>query len=69
MVTPQKKYKQKIKRSFFEIIGDTMEMNAYVGADIGEDLLGIPGQVVGFVLGGACGAVEGFFDAVFHTGF
>ena len=61
----EKDYKKKVKNGFFESIGYCMEEGAEAGAGIGERILGIPGKAVGFVIGGACGAVKGFFENIF----
>ncbi len=58
-------YKAKVKRSFFDAIGDCIAEGVENGTDIGGTILGLPGQVAGFVVGGACGAVKGFFEAIF----
>lgn len=58
-------YKGKVKKGFLESIGDCMEEGAETGSEIGGRVLGIPGKAVGFIIGGACGAVKGFFEAIF----
>ena len=40
-------------------------LGADEGAAIGKKVLGMPGEVVGFVVGGAYGAIKGFFDRIF----
>lgn len=61
----EKDYKVNVEKSFFESIGYCMEDGAENGSEIGERILGIPGRAVGFVLGGAVGAVKGFFSGIF----
>ena len=61
----EKNYKEKVKIGFLESIGECIQNNADYGADIGESILGIPGKAIGFVIGGACGAVKGFFENIF----
>ncbi len=58
-------YKEKVKAGFFESVGLSVEVGADFGATIGEALLGIPGKAIGFVIGGAVGAVKGFFESIF----
>lgn len=58
-------YKGKVKKGFLESVGDCMEEGAEAGAEVGGRILGIPGKAVGFVIGGTCGAVKGFFEAIF----
>lgn len=57
-------YKTSTNNRFFETIGFRMEIGADNGADIGGRILGVPGMIVGYFVGGACGAVKGFFESV-----
>ncbi|MCD8111102.1 MAG: 50S ribosome-binding GTPase [Clostridiales bacterium] len=58
-------YKEKTRLGFWESIGCCMEEGAETGGVIGGVILGIPGLAVGFVVGGFCGAVKGFFENIF----
>ena len=60
-------YKEEIQKSFLESIGESIGEGTAGGAWIGEHLLGIPGKVIGYLLGGVIGAVSGFFTAVFGS--
>ncbi len=62
----EKDYKEQVKAGFFESIGLSMEISSDFGAAIGEALLGIPGKAAGFIIGGAIGAVKGFFESIFE---
>ena len=59
-------YKGGIKRGFFETVGYCISEGAESGGDVGEKILGIPGRVVGIVVGGTFGAVKGFFEGIFR---
>lgn len=61
-------YKEKVKAGFWESIGDCMGENAYIGSEIGGELLGIPGRAAGYVLGGIFGAAKGFFENIMRIG-
>lgn len=61
----EENYKEKVKKGFFESIGDCMAEGAETGSEIGGTILGIPGKAIGFVIGGAVGAVKGFFEGIF----
>lgn len=58
-------YRTAVIKGFFDSIINGMEIGAGEGAAFGKKMLGIPGQAVGFVIGGACGAIKGFFDRIF----
>lgn len=58
-------YKEKTKVGFLEAIGYSIEDGAETGGAIGESVLGIPGKAVGYVVGGICGGVKGFFENIF----
>lgn len=60
-------YKEKTGRKFFETIGDCIFERATDGAANGTIIFGIPGGVIGFLLGGAWGAISGLFKAVFDV--
>ncbi len=61
----ERNYKRAVKKGLFDSIIDGMEIGADEGAAIGKKVLGVPGEVVGFVVGGAYGAIKGFFDRIF----
>ena len=65
----EKEYKDDIKSSIWDSIKTYvwLESDIYsgTGADIGEKILGFPGKAVGFIIGGACGAIKGFFEGLF----
>lgn len=58
-------YVGKTKRSFLETIGTRMRRGFFEGVYEGDDLLGFPGKVVGGIIGGVCGTMKGFWDAIF----
>lgn len=58
-------YKSSAKSDFFESVGYCVEEGASIGGDIGGKILGVPGLVLGCIIGGACGAVKGFFQSIF----
>ena len=66
----EKEYKESIKTSIWDSIKTCVwfesDLWAFSGAEIGGEILGYPGKAVGFVLGGACGAVKGFFEGLFY---
>ncbi len=61
----EENYKEKSKNDILESIGYCMVDGAMIGGEIGESALGIPGRIIGFTIGGACGAVKGFFEGIF----
>lgn len=66
----EKQYKEHIKTSIWDSISTFVWFETSIwsgaGADIGDKILGIPGKAVGFLIGGACGAVKGFFEGLFR---
>lgn len=64
-----KPYTTYIKRNIWDSIRTCVWLESDFGADngaeIGEKILGIPGKAVGFILGGAFGAIKGFFEGLF----
>lgn len=65
----EKEYKDVIKSSIWDSIKTYVwletDLCSGTGADIGEKILGFPGKAVGFIIGGACGAIKGFFEGLF----
>lgn len=65
----EKEYKEEIKRNIWSSIKTCVwletDYGAYVGGEIGDKILGIPGKAVGIVIGGTCGAIKGFFEGLF----
>lgn len=61
----ERDYKNDVIKGFFDSIINGMEIGADEGAALGKKVFGIPGEAVGFVVGGACGAIKGFFDRIF----
>ncbi len=65
----EQEYKEDIKNSIWDSIAACVwleaDFGAYNGAEIGDKILGIPGKAVGFVIGGACGAIKGLFEGLF----
>ncbi len=65
----EQEYKEDIKNSIWDAIASCVwleaDFGAYNGAEIGDKILGIPGKAVGFVIGGVCGAIKGFFLGLF----
>lgn len=57
-----KNYTEEIKKDFFQSVGWYIKTGADDGRLYGEVLLGIPGAAVGYVLGGATGAIKGLFN-------
>ena len=66
----EQQYKEYIKTSIWDSISTYVWIETNIrsgaGADIGDKILGIPGKAVGFLIGGACGAVKGFFEGLFR---
>lgn len=54
-------YTEEIQKDFFESVGWYIKTGAEDGQLYGYSLLGIPGEVIGFVIGGAVGTVKGLF--------
>ena len=65
----EKEYKDDIKFSIWDSIRTYVwletDLCSGTGADIGEKILGFPGKAIGFIIGGACGAIKGFFEGLF----
>ncbi len=57
-------YKELTIESFFESVGNSIASGMEDGCEIGEDLMGIPGMLVGAVVGGLLGTVRGFVGTV-----
>ena len=57
----EKSYTEEIKKDFFDSIGWYIKSGAEDGSLYGQLLLGIPGEAIGYVIGGACGAIKGLF--------
>lgn len=64
-----KPYTTYIKRNIWDSIRTCVwletDFGADNGAEIGEKILGLPGKAVGFIIGGAFGAIKGFFEGLF----
>jgi len=60
-----KEYSKEIEKSFWESVADCISDKAYDGGSIGEDILGLPGKAIGYVLGGIYGAFAGIFQGIF----
>jgi len=58
----EKDYKDAVRKGLLESIVDGLETGVEKGSDFGKKILGIPGEVVGTLVGGACGAIKGYFD-------
>ncbi len=58
-------YAEEIKSGFLDSLAWAISDGARDGKYIGENILGIPGRAVGYLLGGAVGAVKGFFQGIF----
>jgi hypothetical protein len=58
-------YREKVSEGFCETIWSCISDRAGDGMDIGEEILGIPGTIIGIVVGSVVGAVQGVFKAVF----
>ncbi|MBQ7200706.1 MAG: 50S ribosome-binding GTPase [Eubacterium sp.] len=54
-------YGSDVSESFFDTVGDIMEG----GMELGHAVLGLPGAIVGGVLGAAVGVVAGLFQKIF----
>lgn len=61
----EENYKEEVKSGFFETVGYCIGEGAETGGEIGEKILGIPGKIVGTVVGGTFGAIRGFFEGIF----
>ncbi len=58
-------YAEKTVQSFFETINECICEGARTGSELGENLLGIPGTIIGGFVGGAFGAIKGIFKNIF----
>jgi len=58
-------YKGEVKKSFFQSVRLYIKQTAEKASDIGYDILGIPGDYIGRVLGTQWGLVKGFFKTMF----
>lgn len=58
-------YKEKVKDGFCETVWSCISDGAGAGIEIGGNILGIPGKIVGAAVGTAVGAVKGLFTAIF----
>lgn len=58
-------YKERTERDFLDALTDGIIFTAQDGADIGKDILGIPGEIVGGLVGGVFGIFVGIFDGLF----
>ena len=58
----EKDYKDAVRKGLLESIVDGLETGVEKGSDFGKKILGIPGEVVGTLVGGVCGAIKGYFD-------
>ena len=65
----EREYKDGIKSSIWDSIKTCVWLETDIcsdtGSDIGEKILGLPGKAVGFIIGGAFGAIKGFFEGLF----
>lgn len=61
----EKDYKKRIRKSFGETVWYCVTDGYDRGKEVGEEILGIPGRVVGAAIGAAVGAVKGVFVATF----
>lgn len=59
-------YKAKTFESFWDSVKYHARQGSCRGAEIGSDLLGIPGSVLGAALGGAFGAVKGLVEELLY---
>lgn len=60
-----KDYKEEITKTMWDSIKDTARLDAYMGGERGEKILGLPGKAIGYTIGGTWGAIKGFFEYVF----
>ncbi|WP_051192356.1 GTPase family protein [Butyrivibrio sp. VCB2001] len=58
-------YTSRLNRDFGEIILSCIDEGIENGVELGEELLGIPGIIIGGIVGAAAGGVRGVFEAVF----
>lgn len=61
----EENYADEIQSGFLDSMAWAISDGARDGKYIGENILGIPGRALGYVLGGAVGAVKGFFQSIF----
>lgn len=57
----EEEYKEKVKQSFWEALVDSVFDTAEDGSSIGERFFGIPGKLLGTIIGGALGVIKGLF--------
>ncbi len=58
-------YKGEVKKSFFQSVRLYIKQTAEKASDLGYEILGIPGDYIGRVLGTQWGLVKGFFKTMF----
>lgn len=58
-------YKEKVSAGFGETLWSCISETAGDAIDLGGDLLGLPGQLIGIVLGSVVGTVKGVAKAIF----
>ena len=57
-------YTEEIRKSFWTTLSDYITESASDGGDIGERILGIPGKLVGSLIGGLFGVGKGIFHGI-----
>ena len=58
-------YSKLTVETFFDSFGNSVVDCMEAGADLGQDLLGVPGMILGVITGGAIGAVRGVVGTLF----
>ena len=61
----KKDYRKETFKSFFQSVGSSIRECSQNGGNIGDMILGVPGKLVGRIMGGGYGAVRGFFGSLF----
>ena len=57
-------YTEEIKQSFWSTLSDYIAESATNGGEIGERILGVPGKLVGHLIGGLFGIGKGIYHRI-----
>ena len=62
-------YTREIKKTFWDTVSDYIEETADTAGLIGESILGVPGKLVGYLIGGLFGFGKGIYYGIMEKGF